>query len=268
MMRSMGTDLRLIDAGRCAQIFEFGPGRVLKLYDERFSAAWVGQATDRAAMVAAAGVPVPRVFGVESVDGLHGAVMERIDGETLWEAVARRPAEAAVLGAELARLHQRLHTIEVGDAFVDALRLMVERIDQVSEVAPELRERARAEIAAAPTAVTLLHGDLHPGNVMVRESGELIAIDWDFPRRGPAVHDACRAFHLIGRWALAPGTNPGVEPVRQTMAEAYLAAYCDAAAVEADAVLAWTLPHVVARFAEGIDEEREVLLDQLRADRL
>lgn len=263
MMRSMASDLRLIDAGRCAQIFEFGDDAVLKLYDERFSAEWVGQATDRAAMVAAAGVPVPRVFGVESVGGRHGAVMERIDGQTLWERVAGRPAEAGELGAALARLHAELHTIEVGDAFVDALELMSKRVDRAPHVDDGLRSRARAMIDAASPASTLLHGDLHPGNVMVRASGELVAIDWDFPRRGPAVHDACRAFHLIESWALAPGTNPAVEPLRREMARAYLDSYCEAAAVPAERVQAWTVPHAVARFAEGIDEERDRLLEQL-----
>lgn len=268
MMRPMADELRLLDGGRCAQIYEFGTGTVLKLYDERFTADWVGQATDRAAMVADAGVSVPRVFGVETIGGRHGAVMERIDGRTLWDEVAHRPADAASLGQELARLHAELHTIEVGGEFVDALELMQERIAVVPDVDRAVREQALAQTNAAPRAATLLHGDLHPGNVMVRPSGELVAIDWDFPRRGPASHDACRAFHLIDSWALAPGTDPSVVDVRESMADAYLAGYCASTGARAAEITAWTLAHAVARFAEGIDEERSLLAAQISASRL
>ena len=264
----MADELQLLDGGRCAEIYEFGPGTVLKLYDDRFTAEWVGQATERAAMVADAGVSVPRVVGVESIDGRHGAVMERIDGRTLWEEVAHRPADAASLGEELARLHAELHTIEVGEEFVDALELMRERIAVVSAVGDASRGLALAQIDGAPSDATLLHGDLHPGNVMVRPSGEFVAIDWDFPRRGPATHDACRAFHLVDSWALAPGTDPAVVEVRRSMAEAYLAGYCEATGVASDEIAAWTLAHAVARFAEGIDEERSLLAAQIRIDRL
>ena len=268
MMRPMADELQLLDGGRCAQIYEFGAGTVLKLYDERFTADWVGQATERAAMVADAGVSVPRVFGVETIDGRHGAVMERIDGRTLWEEVAQRPADAASLGEELARLHAALHTIEVGAEFVDALELMKDRIAVVADIDDVSREQALAQIDGAPDATTLLHGDLHPGNVMVRTSGDLVAIDWDFPRRGPATHDACRAFHLIDSWALAPGTNPAVIEVRTAMAEAYLDGYCGSTGAARETITAWTLAHAVARFAEGIDEERALLAAQIRASRL
>ena len=118
------SDFRRIDGGRCADIFEFDVGRVLKLYDHRFSAEWVGQAAERAQLIVDAGVRVPGIFGIESVGGRFGVVMERIDGETLWERVAQRPGDAAALGADLARLHVEINSIEVGESFVDALGLM------------------------------------------------------------------------------------------------------------------------------------------------
>ena len=98
---------------------------------------------------------------------------------------------------------------------------------------------------------------------MVRPSGELVAIDWDFPRRGPASHDACRAFHLIGSWALAPGTNCDVIAVRRAMATSYIDVYGDAADLGIDDIVSWTLPHAIARFSEGIEEERGELYQQL-----
>ncbi len=257
------SDFRRIDGGRCADIFEFDVGRVLKLYDHRFSAEWVGQAAERAQLIVDAGVRVPGIFGIESVGGRFGVVMERIDGETLWERVAQRPGDAAALGADLARLHVEINSIEVGESFVDALGLMAERIAQVSFVEADLVGRAISVIESRSGDRNLLHGDLHPGNVMVRPSGELVAIDWDFPRRGPASHDACRAFHLIGSWALAPGTNCDVIAVRRAMATSYINVYGDAADLGIDDIVSWTLPHAIARFSEGIEEERGELYQQL-----
>ena len=173
------SDFRRIDGGRCADIFEFDVGRVLKLTLNGC----------RAGLIVDAGVRVPGIFG-KSVGGRFGVVMERIDGETLWERVAQRPGDAK---SQTAR-----RPIEVGDSFVDALGLMAERIAQVSFVEADLVGRAISVIESRSRGPNLLHGDLHPGNVMVRPSGE------HFPRRGQPVE---RLPHRASEHVIAEATS-------------------------------------------------------------
>ena len=85
------TQLKKIAEGREAEIFEYGEGRVLRLYrpgrslqDAQAQAAILQAATD-------AGVRVPVVHGVETVDDRHGIILERIRGDDLFEIVARNP---------------------------------------------------------------------------------------------------------------------------------------------------------------------------------
>ena len=47
------------------------------------------------------------------------------------------------------------------------------------------------------------------------------------------------------------------------MAAAYAAAYCEATGVSWDHIDGWTLPHAVARYAEGIEEEHDLLASQV-----
>ncbi len=85
------TQLKKIAEGREAEVFEYGEGRVLRLFrgDRPLEHTQAPAATLQTA--AAAGVRVPAVYGVETVDGRHGMVLERIDGDDLFEIVARNP---------------------------------------------------------------------------------------------------------------------------------------------------------------------------------
>jgi tRNA A-37 threonylcarbamoyl transferase component Bud32 len=93
----------LVAQGRACDIYEHGDGAVLRRYRD-------GEArdTEREAAVMRraheAGVPVPRVLEVHA-DAL---VLERLDGPTMLEEIARRPWRFAALGRELGRLHRRV----------------------------------------------------------------------------------------------------------------------------------------------------------------
>jgi aminoglycoside phosphotransferase len=76
----------LIASGRDADIFEFGPGRVLRRSRNGRSMATEARTME---FVRSHGYPVPEIFEV-SDDGTD-LVMERIDGPTMVDAGAARP---------------------------------------------------------------------------------------------------------------------------------------------------------------------------------
>jgi tRNA A-37 threonylcarbamoyl transferase component Bud32 len=94
---------RLVAAGRACDVFEYGDRAVLRRYRPGEPCD-----TEREAAVmrtaAAGGVPVPEVMEVHP-DAL---VLERVDGATMLEEIARRPWRFAHFARELGRIHRRV----------------------------------------------------------------------------------------------------------------------------------------------------------------
>jgi aminoglycoside phosphotransferase (APT) family kinase protein len=152
----------LIAAGRSADILDAGEGRVVRRrrggpIPEREVAAMRAAHTH--------GFPVPEVFGVDGADML----MERVDGIDLLTRLGRRPWEVRRIARVLAELHVRLASIPV---------------DQV-DVATVIEPRE-----------ALVHGDLHPGNVLVAGRGPVV-IDWEGAGTGPRDADIATTWLLL-----------------------------------------------------------------------
>lgn len=161
----------LLATGRDSDIFEYGPGLVLRRSREGHSMATEARTM---AFMREQGYPVPAVEEV-SDDGFD-LVMERIEGVTMVEALGKAPWTIRRQGATLADLHRRLHEIE-----------------------------APAFLPAAPvgTGTKVIHLDLHPLNVMIGPKGPFV-IDWPNARRGDPDVDVGLAWVLM-----AAGQIPG-----------------------------------------------------------
>jgi aminoglycoside phosphotransferase (APT) family kinase protein len=154
----------LLAAGRDADIFEYGPGRVLRRSREGRSMMHEARVME---YVRAQGFPVPAVEEV-SEDGLD-MVMERIDGADMVAVMAKRPWEIRRQGRLLADLHLRLHELTAPEWLRDAPMGQGDR---------------------------LLHLDFHPLNVMLGPRGPVV-IDWTNACRGDPTVDVALAWVLM-----------------------------------------------------------------------
>jgi aminoglycoside phosphotransferase (APT) family kinase protein len=162
----------LLASGRDADIFEYGPGLVLRRSRKGRSMAREAQTM---AYLHAQRYPVPAIEEV-SEDGSQ-LVMERIEGRTMVEAIAAAPWSVRRQARTLAELHLQLHDL----APVDFLG-----------PAPVGGHDGR-----------LLHMDLHPLNVMVGPRGPVV-IDWTNAALGDPLVDVGLAWVLM-----AAGQIPG-----------------------------------------------------------
>jgi hypothetical protein len=102
-------------SGRDSDIFEYGPGLILRRSRNGRSLAVEARTREYAR---AHGYPVPAIADI-SDDGTD-LVMERIEGPLLLDAIGRRPWTIRQQGALLADLHRRLHQIQAPDWVSDA----------------------------------------------------------------------------------------------------------------------------------------------------
>jgi Ser/Thr protein kinase RdoA (MazF antagonist) len=151
----------LIGAGRAADVYDIGGGRVLRRYRVPFDVE-----PEAAVMrhVGQAGFPVPRVYDADGPD----LIMERLDGRDMLAELSRQPWLVRRHGRTLAALHNRLHEIQAP-----------------AGLAP-----------ASGPGDRVLHLDLHPANVMLTSRGPVV-IDWSQARAGAAGADVAMAYLIM-----------------------------------------------------------------------
>lgn len=152
----------LIGTGRAADVSDLGGQRVLRRNRDGTSTA-VEAAVMRHAR--SHGFPVPEVFDTTGAD----LVMERITGPTMLEAFAARPWKVRQFAATLAELHTRLAAIPMPNLDLPSVW-------------------GRRE--------TLVHGDLHPDNVMYGANGPLV-IDWSNVRCDPLGSEVANTWLIV-----------------------------------------------------------------------
>jgi aminoglycoside phosphotransferase (APT) family kinase protein len=154
----------VIARGRDAEILDLGGGRVLRRFSGPRPLA-VEALVMR--LVREAGYPVPEVFEVRR----DGMVLERVDGPTMLDDLATHPWRVRRHARMLAALHRELHQIRASEGLPA----------RFGEPGPD---------------DVVIHGDLHPGNVMLSRAGPVV-IDWTSGGRGPAGADVADAWLIL-----------------------------------------------------------------------
>jgi aminoglycoside phosphotransferase (APT) family kinase protein len=184
----------LLASGRDADIFEYGPGLVLRRSRQGRSVADEARIME---YVRGHGYPVPAIEEV-SDDGTELA-MERVEGPSMGDYLRRRPWTLRRQGAALADLHRRLHEIP----------------------APEF-------LSPAPVGLgeRLVHLDLHPLNVLIGPTGPVV-IDWSNAARGDPDVDVGLAWVLMAAGEVDVGRVLGavIGRLRAVLVQGFLAPF-------------------------------------------
>ncbi len=155
---------RLLASGRDADIFEYGPGTVLRRARDGRS---LREEARTMTYLREQNFPVPAVEEI-SDDG-SDLVMERIEGSSMVGAIEKAPWSGLRQADTLAELHARLHRIEAPDFL---------------------------RTAPVGAGSRFVHLDLHPLNVLVGPKGPVV-IDWTNAARGDPDVDVGIAWVLM-----------------------------------------------------------------------
>lgn len=239
-----------VGRGHTAEIRPLDDGRVCKLYDDPGATASARYEARATRLAHEAGLPVPAVEGVTTVEGRPGIVLERVDGRTLLEDLDPRPWRLASGARLLADLHARVHVCRAPNLTSLRERLR-RRIERAPDVSTAVRQRALDVLESLPDGDRLLHGDLHPGNVLLGERGPVV-IDWLDASVGHPAADVARTNLLVG---FADG-GPVVRALAAAFERLYRRAYRRKRPVASSLVRRWELPVAVARLTEDVSGTR------------
>jgi aminoglycoside phosphotransferase (APT) family kinase protein len=197
----------LVGAGRSADVYDVGGGRVLRRYRDGRRPAWVAREAEVMAHARAHGAPVPEVFDVTGSD----IVMERAVGPTMLEALGGGVASIREQAGLLARLHAVVHNVPALDWLPAPFG------DGSGDGAREASGDGDGDGDGDGAGQVLLHRDLHPLNVILTGDGPLI-IDWEGAARGPALADVAMSWVVIA-FSEVPGRETVAAVIRQIQDE-------------------------------------------------
>lgn len=178
--------------GRTAEIYAWQEGQVVKLFHGWFAVEDVESEARIARAIHASGLPVPSVGEIVRVNGRNGLVYQRVEGDSMWESLSRRPWKVFSYARRTAELHAEMHSTSSPADIPSQRQKLGRKIDHAEELPERLQSRALAALKSMPDGERLCHGDFHPGNILMTAQGEII-IDWVDASSGNPLADLARS---------------------------------------------------------------------------
>ncbi len=261
--------MKKINEGYCAELFETGDGRLLKLYRRGWSKAQVLCEYENTKAMGAAGVPVPAVYGFYEKEGRAGFLMEKLSGSTMLQIIQKTPHKAISLAKRMAALHYEMHCV-IPDGWqlppqkaVYAKAIQGCRCLDANEKAGLMQRLDALQTKDA----RICHGDFHAMNILLPGDGVGI-IDWAFATLGDPCADVAGTYMITKLLASASGGHNAYERFLFDLfvplfANAYLKEYLKRSGRTRKEILQW-IPVRAATYVDlGLPERIDRKLYQL-----
>ena len=203
--------MKLIHTSKGKKLYRDGD-KLIKSFDESYSKAGILNEALNQARVEETSLNIPKVLGVEVIEGKWSLIWEYVEGDTLEELMQKHPEK----------------TDEYLDFFVD---LQIKMSKENVPLLGHLRDKMHAKISASAFPATvrydlhvrldglprhrkLCHGDFQPSNVIITKDGTPYIIDWSHATQGNGSADAARTYLLFKLQQ------------KDDLAEKYLKLYC------------------------------------------
>ncbi len=187
--------------------------RLIKSFDESYSKAGILNEALNQARVEESGLNIPKVLGVEVIDGKWSLIWEFIEGETLEELMQKHPEKTDEYLEFFVDLHIRMSKEKV--PLLGHLRDKMHAKISASSFPATVRYDLHVRLDGLPRHNKLCHGDFQPSNVIITKDGTPYIIDWSHATQGNGSADAARTYLIFKLQK------------RDELAEKYLRLFCE-----------------------------------------
>lgn len=260
----------LIAYGRTSVVRAYGNDSVVKMLRTGVPENWADFEAELTSSVRALDIPAPEVRDVLVIDGHRSIVSERIFGPSMWEMMSADPDSIEDLVAALADVQRLILRSGPPAGVPDLVQRLCGKIRQTDQLDSSERAVASDMVESLPRGAALLHGDLHPGNVLMGSDGPRV-IDWFDAAIGHPVADMVRSSILIRPSHHVTATEPATSEDAQHLPgasqqslerlhRAYSAEFADDLAAAGANVVRWEAVIAAGRLNEGAQADTSGLL--------
>jgi len=219
---------------------------VIKVFDECFDKADVLNEALNQARVEKSPLHIPRVRGVELVDGKWAIISDYIQGKTLDSLMQEHPENRGDYLGQFVDLQRLTHSqaCPLLGRFRDKLHQKI----NASDLDVHLRYALHTRLETMPTHTKLCHGDFNPKNIIMTEDGTPYILDWSHAAQGNASADVAQTYLLFSLGAY------------REEAEKYLNLFCKMNDVTKRYVTKWIPIVAASQLGRCKPEEKPLLM--------
>lgn len=204
MERNLGRPIAL---GRTAEIYPWENGQILKSFFDWFDLSDIEYEQRMNRAVHASGLPVPEPDEIIRVNGHNCLVYERVDGQNMWEMLAKQPWRLVEFARRTAELHAEMHANATRPSIPLLHRKLEWKLNHAEHLPDALKLTLLSTLANLPEGGSICHGDFHPANILLT-STRAVVIDWIDASLGNPLADVART-SVICLGAVSSSQIPG-----------------------------------------------------------
>ena len=214
--------LREISVEGCELLGQGGNGSVYRIDDDKivkvYNPSRTREAIDREREFARTafmnGVPSVIAYDLVKCGPSYGIVFEMIKSKTLGATIKENPEKLEEYVDKYVALAKQLHGTHITSGALTNIKTVLHgRVPKLEQwTTPEERALLDSLIDCFPDCDTIIHNDLHPGNIMIQD-GELLLIDMPEVTTGPALYDLTGIYRDM---IIAP-TRPAAPIIEQSV---------------------------------------------------
>ena len=184
------TGCEIIGQGGNGTVYRLDEDKIVKVYRPTVGVEMIDKEREFAKNALINGVPCVIAYDFVKCGESYGIVFEMLKSDTLGHAFRNDPDKIDELADKYVALAKELHSTEILDGSITNIKdVLHKRVPNLAEwCSVEELELLDSLIDELPDAFTLIHGDLHPGNIMIQD-GELVLIDMPEVTVGPKIWD-------------------------------------------------------------------------------
>ncbi|MBQ8616500.1 MAG: aminoglycoside phosphotransferase family protein [Clostridia bacterium] len=219
--------------------------QAIKVFDESYNKADILNEALNTARVEETGLNIPKLLGVNMVDGKWAIATEYIPGKTLAQLMAENPDkedEYLEMFVDL-QLDIHKHTCAMLNMLTEKMQRKISQTDLDATTRYELHTR----LASMHVHKKVCHGDYNPSNIIITPEGKTYILDWAHATQGNASADVARTYLLF------------VLEGKEALAEKYMSLFCKKSDTAKQYVQKWIPIVAASQSVKGKPEERDLL---------